>query len=219
MREYEFEQRSDISERSALRTRHKGSDLKNLRKEIGICRSCNALIWWGYRFGRPFPYDVGFENDGTPYRRVPHKETCPYASDYQPQSRGNLRDRADAHTEAVQRWKLSCASDTALRPVDWTAVVIHAVPEKHAARVAWKLAERGGPYNTWHPRDIIPHFVGIAVEAKKVVAILVRPVVFNRIHQHLHGELLSVFGKMTERQPVFVAGYRLEPSCVVDRSI
>ena len=134
MREYEFEQRPDVPERSELRTRHKRSDLKNLRKEIGICRSCNALIWWGYRFGRPFPYDVGFENDGTPYRRAPHKETCPYASDYQPSNRGNLRDRADAHTEAVQRWKLSCASDTALCPVDWTAVVIHAVPEKHAVR-------------------------------------------------------------------------------------
>ena len=105
MREYEFEQRPDVPERAEPRTRHKGSDLKNLRKEIGICRSCNALIWWGYRFGRPFPYDVGFEKDGTPYRRSPHKESCPYASDYQPSNRGNLRDRADAHTEAVRRWK------------------------------------------------------------------------------------------------------------------
>ena len=85
--------------------------LKNMRKEIGICRSCKAYIWWGYRFGRPFPYDVGFENDGTPYRRGPHKESCPFASEYQPKSRGNLRERADAYREAVNQWKASCESD------------------------------------------------------------------------------------------------------------
>ena len=213
MREYEFEQHAEP------RTRHKGSDLKNLRKEIGICRSCNALIWWGYRFGRPFPYDVGFENDGTPYRRSPHKESCPYATDYQPSNRGNLRDRADAHTEAVRRWKESCASDTPPRPVDWTAVVIHAVPEKHAVRLAMKLVERGGPFEAWHPQDIFSHLHGIAIEENQVVAILITPALFNRIHQYLHREMLSVFSDMSGRQPVFVAGYRLEPSCVVDRSI
>ena len=49
MREYEFEQRAE------LRTRYKRSDPKNLRKEIGICRSCNALIWWGIVSGGHFP--------------------------------------------------------------------------------------------------------------------------------------------------------------------
>ena len=85
--------------------------LKNMRKEIGIFRSCKAYIWWGYRFGRPFPYDVGFENDGTPYRRGPHRESCPFVSEYQPKSRGNLRERANARTEAVNQWKASCESD------------------------------------------------------------------------------------------------------------
>ena len=56
MREYEFEQRPDVPEREALRTRHKGSDLKNLRKEIGICRSlqCIDLVGVSFRQGR-FP--------------------------------------------------------------------------------------------------------------------------------------------------------------------
>ena len=185
--------------------------LKNMRKEIGICRSCKAYIWWGYRFGRPFPYDVGFENDGTPYRRGPHKESCPFASEYQPKSRGNLRDRADAHTEAVNQWKASCESDKELRPVDWTTIAIYNVPEKHAVRVAWKLTERGAPFESWHPRDTFPHFSGIAVEEKIVVAILIKPALFNRIHQHLHGFTMSVFGDMSERKPIWVAGYRLEP--------
>ena len=46
---------------------------KNLRhrKEIGRCRSCDELIWWGHRYQRPFPYNVGFERDGTPYRKHP----------------------------------------------------------------------------------------------------------------------------------------------------
>ena len=189
--------------------------LKNMRKEIGICRSCKAYIWWGYRFGRPFPYDVGFENDGTPYRRGPHKEPCPFASEYQPKSRGNLRERADAHTEAVNQWKASCESDKELRPVDWTTIAIYAVPEKHAVRVAWKLTERGAPFESWHPRDTFPHFSGIAVEEKMVVAILIKPALFNQVHRHLHGFTMSVFGEMSERKPVWVAGYRLEPSCVL----
>ena len=189
--------------------------LKNMPKEIGICRRCDAYIWWGYRYGRPFPYDVGFEKDGTPYRRKPHKETCPYASDYQPQSRRNMRDRADAHTEAVRRWKQSCEPDTEHLPLDWTTLTIYDVPEKHAARLAWKLVERGGPFARWHPQDIFSHLHGIAIEEKRVVAILIRPALFNFIHHHLHGFMMSVFGEMSERKPVWVAGYRLEPSCVL----
>ena len=188
---------------------------KHLRKEIGRCRSCKELIWWGYRYGRPLPYNVGFENDGTPYRRNPHKESCPFASDYQPSGRGNLRARADAHIEAVNRWKESCVCDKPLRDVDWGRLAIYDVPEKHAVRVAVKLVERGGPFERWHAMDAIRHFVGIAVEEKMVVALLIKPALFNRVHQHLHGVALSVFGDMSERKPVWVAGYRLEPSSVL----
>ena len=78
---------------------------KNLRhiKEIRRCRSCDELIWWGYRYQRPFPFNVRFEKDGTPYRSSPHRETCLFATDYEPNTRSNLRDRADAHTVAVNR--------------------------------------------------------------------------------------------------------------------
>ena len=185
---------------------------KHLRREIRRCRSCNDFIWWGYRYGRPLPFNVGFENDGTPYKRNPHKETCPFASDYQPSGRGNLRARADAHTEAVNRWRESCVCDKPLRAVDWGTLAIYDVPEKHAIRVAVKLVERGGPFERWHAMDTVKHFHGIAVEEKMVVALLIKPALFNRVHQHLHGVVLSVFGDMSERKPVWVAGYRLEPS-------
>ena len=188
---------------------------KHLRKEIGRCRSCKELIWWGYRYGHPVPFDVGFENDGTPYRRKLHRESCPFASDYQPRSRGNLRARADAHTEAVNQWKASCDTDKVLRDVDWTTLAIYDVPEKHAVRVAVTLVERGGPFERWHAMDTIRHFYGIAVEEKMVVALLIKPALFNRVHQHLHGGALPVFGDMSERKPVWVAGYRLEPSSVL----
>ncbi len=189
--------------------------LKNMRKEIGVCRRCDEYIWWGYRYGRPFPYDVGFEKDGTPYRRKPHKETCPFASDYQLPSRQNMRDRADAHTEAVRRWQQSCESDKEHLPIDWTRLAIYDVLEKHGMRVSWKLVERGGPFARWHPMDVVSHLQGIAVADKQVVAVLVRDAFFNFIHHHLHGFMMSVFGEMTERKPVRVAGYRLEPSCVL----
>lgn len=96
-----------------------------------------------------------------------------------------------------------------------TLTIHEQVPEKHAVRIAWKLVERGGPFARWHPQDIFSHFHGIAIEEKRVVAILIRPALFNFIHHHLHGFMMSVFAEMSERKPVRVAGYRLEPSCVL----
>ena len=190
---------------------------KNLRhlKEIRRCRSCDALIWWGYRYQRPFPFDVGFENDGTPYKGSPHRDTCPYATDYEPKNRSTLRDRADAHTVAVKQWRQACAPDAELPRIDWTVLARHEVPEKLAMRIAWKLTERGAPLDTWHPGDITRYLHAIAVKDKRVVAVLVRPAFFNLIHHYLHGFSMSVFGGMAERKPVSVAGYRLEPTCVL----
>ena len=185
------------------------------RKEIRRCRSCDALIWWGHRFQRPVPFNVGFETDGTPYKSSPHRETCPYATDYEPKNRSNLRDRADAYTAAVKQWRQSCVPDDGQPSVDWTTLARHDVPEKLAMRIAWKLTERGAPLETWHPGDITRHLHAIAVKDKRVVAVLVRSAFFNIIHHALHGFPMSVFGDMSERKPVTLAGYRLEPTCVL----
>ena len=48
----------------------------------------------------------------------------------------------------MNRWKALCVSDKELRPVNWTMIAIYDVSEKHAARVAWKLTERGAPFDT-----------------------------------------------------------------------
>ena len=61
----------------------------------------------------------------------------------------------------------------------------------------------------------IPHFRKIAVRDSSVKAVLVTPAIYNRIHDHLHGFAMSVFGDMAEREPVTVASYRLEPSSVL----
>ena len=143
------------------------------------------------------------------------KETCPFAADYEPKSRSNLRDRADAHTVAVNQWRQACVPDEELPPLDWKTLPRHDVPEKLAMRIAWKLTERGGHFQAWHPKDIIPHLSGIAVKEQKVVTILVKPAFFNRIHEHFHRFAMSVFSDMAERKPVFVAGYRIEPTCVL----
>ena len=185
---------------------------KHLRKEIGRCRSCNDLIWWGYRYGRPFPYNVSFEKDGMPYRRNPHKETCPFASEYQPRSRGNLRARADAHTEAQRRWRRSC--DSVLKyytRLDWSRVTIHDVPDRHAIRIAVKLTERGGPFEAWHSLELVPHCLAVAVSDRKVRWVMLTDGIYNRIHFHLYDFYLSLTSSMLERLPVTVAGYRLEP--------
>ena len=61
----------------------------------------------------------------------------------------------------------------------------------------------------------IPHFRKIAVRDSSVKSVLVTPAIYNRIHDHLHGFAMSVFGDMAEREPVTVASYRLEPSSVL----
>ena len=179
------------------------------KKDTGRCKFCQAVILWGYMFGKKHPYDVRFDDDGTPHKtRLPHG--------YLPELEvAGAKARADAHTEAIQNWRLSCETPKPHDPIDSKTVVLFDVPEKHATPIALKLVGRGGPFACWHPDALIPHFRKIAVSDTSVKAVLVTPAIYNRIHDHLHGFALSVFSDMTERKPVTVAGYRLEPSSVL----
>ena len=136
-------------------------------------------------------------------------DTCPEWGD-----RKWLR-LGDLNTEQIQKWRESCACPEAYPPIDWKTLVLFAVPPRHAEPIAWKLVAKGAPFYGWHPEGVIPYFEQVAVRDRKVVAVLVVPAIYNRIHEHLHGLSLSVFSEMAERQPVSVAGYRLEPSVVL----
>ena len=72
------------------------------KKDTGRCKFCQAVILWGYMFGKKHPYDVRFDDDGTPHKTGSHMDTCPNWK-----SQG-AKARADAHTEAIQNWRLSC---------------------------------------------------------------------------------------------------------------
>lgn len=184
------------------------------KKDIGTCRFCQAMIIWGYRFGKKHPYDIKFDAQGTPQKGSSHLETCRMPKNrfrYQP----GLRARGDAHTRTVEAWRRSCAPRREHAPIDWKGVTLLDVPERHSLPIAVKLCEDGGPFSTWHPRDLIEHFREAAVSGSALKAVLVTPAIYNRIHYHIHGFAMSVFGDMSERRPVEVAGYRLEPSLVV----
>ena len=75
----------------------------------------------------------------------------------------------------------------------------------------WKLAERGGPFYGQHPLDLLVHFEAVAVRNGLVMWVMLRDVIFNRIHAHLHGFSMDLASGMPERLPVIVAEYRLEP--------
>ena len=178
------------------------------KKDIARCRFCREVILWGYMFGKKHPYDVSFDTTGQPQKNGSHMDTCPNWK-----SRG-LKAQADAHTAAIQKWRESCKVPKELPQIDWkTVALFEEVPERHAKPIAWQLVKAGGPFASWHPDDLIPHFRTIAVRDQKVVAVLLTPAIYNRIHDHLHGFAMSVFSDMAERKPVSVAGYRLEPSC------
>ena len=178
------------------------------RKDIGRCRFCQAVILWGYMFGKKHPYDVSFDDEGTPHKTDSHMDTCPNWK------KKGLKALADAHTEAIQNWRQSCTTSVPHDSIDAKTVVIFDVPNKHATPIALKLVEKGAPFVYWHPDDLIPHFRKVAVRDSKVKAVLVTPAIYNRIHDHLHGFAMSVFSDMAERKPVTVAGYRLEPSSI-----
>ena len=180
------------------------------KKDIGRCRFCQTTILWGYMFGKKHPYDVTFDDEGNPQKAGSHMDTCPKWK-----KRG-LKAQADANTEAIQYWRQSCTiSSRDNSGIDYKTVVLFDVPEKHAVPIASKLCERGGPFDAWHPDDLTPHFRQIAVRESIVKAVLLTPAIYNRIHDHLHGFAMSVFSDMAERNPVTVAGYRLEPSLVL----
>ena len=179
------------------------------KKDMGRCKFCQETILWGYKFGKKHPYDVIFDEvSGDPQKNGSHMDTCPKWK-----SRG-LKAQADAHTAANHQWRESCKVPKDYPAIDWETVELLDVPERHANPIALKLVQRGGPFANWHPDDLIPHLRQVAVHDQKVVAVLLTPAIYNRIHDHLHGFAMSVFSDMAERKPVSVAGYRLEPSCV-----
>ena len=47
------------------------------KKDTGRCKFCQAVILWGYMFGKKHPYDVRFDDDGTPHKTGSHMDTCP----------------------------------------------------------------------------------------------------------------------------------------------
>ena len=182
-------------------------------KDIGRCRLCNEVILWGYMFGKKHPFNVTFDEADNPNKNGSHMDTCPKWKS------GGLKARADAHTAAIEKWCEACRLPDVHPAVDWKVVeLFEEVPEKHAKPIAWDLVKRGAPFAGWHSDDLIPHFRSIAVRDMKVVAVLLTPAIYNRIHDHLHGFTMPVSSDMSERKPVSVAGYRLEPTVVLSQS-
>lgn len=184
------------------------------KKDMGRCRSCRQMIMWGYRFGKKHPYDVVFDDEGIPHKTSSHFDTCPAASAWRPASR-SIRVFGDLNTEQIEKWRASCACPETYPTIDWKTVVLFEVPERHAWPIAQKLVALGGSHSSCHPGALFESFEQIAVRDQKVTAVLLRPAFYNEIHQHLYGSWLSVFGDMSDRKPVSVAGYRLEPSVVL----
>ena len=192
--------------------RAKPTDL-GYKKDIGRCRFCKETILWGYMFGKKHPFNVTFDDAGDPHKTDSHMDTCPKWKS------NGLKAQADAHTAAIHKWCEACQIPDAHPPVDWKAVALfEEVPEKHAKPITWQLVETGGPFAGWHPDDLVPHLRRIAVRDMKVVAVLLIPASYNRIHYHIHGFTMSVFSGMAERKPVSVAGYRLEPTVVLSHT-
>ena len=177
------------------------------------CGACKSWIVWGTKNARPHPYNAQFDAKGRAHQGTSHFLTCPYADNWHPKRHKTLRARADRHTADIQRWRASCCNSVLkhYRKMFWNGILIYDVPEKHAIPIAWKLAERGGPFYGHHPLDLLVHFEAVAVRNGLVMWVMPRDVIFNRIHAHLHGFSMDLASGMPERLPVIVAGYRLEP--------
>ena len=181
------------------------------------CLTCNEWIVWGTRNAKMHPFNVDFDTLGRPHQADSHDLTC---------KKQVLRTRdktlsaiAERRIEDASRWRASCCDSTRPSPrtLCWDGVSIHDVPEKHAIPIAHKLTERGGPFVNWHPLDLLEHFRAIAVRNGLVMWVLLTVGIYNMIHEHLYGFMMSVHSDMQERLLVTVARYRLEPMCVLPR--
>lgn len=183
------------------------------------CGACKSWIVWGIKNARPHPYNAIFDEKGRAHQGNSHTLTCPYAENWLPKRYRTLRKRADQHTEDIQRCRVSCL-DSVLKyygQIFWNGVSVHDVPEKHAIPIAWKLVERGGPFSARHPLDMLVHFRTIAVKDSLVMWVMLTDAIYNTIHWHLHGFLMSLDTGMPKRLPVVVADYRIEPIGVLPK--
>ena len=179
------------------------------KKDVGRCKFCQQLILWGYLAGKKHPYNVDFDHKGQPHKVGSHMDTCPEWGD-----RKWLR-LGDLNTEQIEKWRASCECPETYPAIDWKTVVLFEVPERHVQPIALKLVAQGGSHSSCHPGALFDGFEQIVVRDRKVTAVLLKPAFYNEVHQHLYGSWLSVFGDMSDRKPVSVAGYRLEPSVVL----
>ena len=162
-------------------------------------------------------FNVEFDQIGRLHQADSHELTCKQIGQRLPKREKTLRAHAERHIEDVARWRASCCGpvNTSPRTLHWDGVHIHDVPEKHAIPIAKKLVERGGPFVRWHYLDLIEHFRAIAVRNGFVMWVLLTVGIYNMIHGHLYGFMMSVHSDMQERLPVTVARYRLEPICAL----
>ena len=181
------------------------------------CLACNAWIIWGIRNAKIHAFDIDFDKLGQPHHGASHTLTCKEIGQQLPKSEKTLRALAERHIEDIGRWRASCCKTVSPSPrtLRWDSVSIHDVPEKHAIPIAHKLVERGGPFVNWHYLDLLEHFRAIAVRDGFVAWVLLTVGIYNMIHGHLYGFMMSVHSDMQERLPVTVARYRLEPICAL----
>ena len=190
-----------------------------MRGQVRACCACGALIVWGIRNARPHPYNAVFDSDGIARQGDSHMSTCPEIACFLPRHGKTGYARAARKAADVARWRASCrvGRRVSVRTIHWSGISVYDVPERHARPIALKLAERGGPFRTWEPADLFPFFNAIAVRKGLVMWVMLKDAVFNEIHGHLHGFWVSVFSDMSERAPVKVAGYQLEPVSVLPK--
>ena len=181
------------------------------------CLACNEWIVWGIKNARMHPFNVNFDQNGRPHQSGSHKLTCKNIDQLLPRSEKTTSALVERRIEDAARWRASCydAVSTSPRILRWNGVFIHDAPEKHAIPIAHKLTERGGPFANWHYLDLLEHFRAITVRGGFVMWVLLTDAIYNMIHGHLYGFMMSVHSDMQERLPVTVARYRLEPICAL----
>ena len=130
--------------------------LKNIGKEIGICRGSSRMLHYNLVALQPY--------------NLTALQPCNVA--------------VSKMSSLPMRWRESC-HDPPLkyyRQLFWSSVFIQDVPEKHAVPIAWKLTEHGGPFPARHPLDLIKHFKAIAVKDDLVMWVMSTDAIYSTIH-------------------------------------
>lgn len=198
------------------------NDWTDTQHNIASCKGedCEAKVFWGRLFGKAHPFDYIIINDD-PVPVNSHFDTCPNAGQFRGGPAAQAKRNAGIHEMNIDYWhRENRKHDKPYRAIDFNvANITWLVNDKDASKVAKMLTRHGGEFDKHEPRDVQQCLIGTIIDEDYILALITKSAAYNRIHDYFHGFMMNVHEDMSDRKPICVAGYQLEPYAAIPKDI